>query len=100
MKAEDLKKIEMYTLYQKVDLMFPGRTDDAIRVFWGDPKNGFDNPSEAARVAALFRAAYEMQQAIKIFLSAYGAGNENVIALLYLRDALALSENTNETVAP
>lgn len=102
MKVEDLKSLAILSDdRQLVQLSHHARQMGLVGVGYylsdplGDDTHAFGSREEAVKAAALFRAAYEMQQALKAIKS---GGNK-----LYTRDwnmmitALALSENTEST---
>lgn len=107
MKAENLKSARIYLDITPdcVAMVMPGGMSDAVEVFYGD-ESDFDHAKEALRVAALCRAAYEMQQALQALLDEQNDAPLETrrpqweAAMKQARAALALSENTNETVTP
>lgn len=61
---------------------------------------GMPSKGDALRAAALFRAAYQLQEALKDLLTQIGESYTMRREIEAARAALALSENTAETVTP
>ena len=92
MKVEDLHKTKIEQRSNRTVLKLDGYPVD----IWHN-EGYFDNEQEGIKAAALFRASYQMQEAIRAVLRTEPHEADGGRSLAYLHEALALSENTNET---
>ena len=103
MKVEDLRTLNISSVDGWVDLKTKtphGFFATSAAIPFGDYLTDFENEEKATEAAALFRAAYKMQEALKELAEVLKTEpfiHQTHPAIQKLYAALALSENTAET---
>ena len=97
MKVEDLNTVEIVRHQRRQITLTVGGNYQVNINYSGD---AWFTKDDATKAAALFRASHKMQEALRQVLREEPHEMDGGRKLQYVLEALALSENTAETVTP